>query len=78
MAVKAAVALSATMSTSEDEAVRAIKRVEDETTKGFSKRGADIDAIRKDVHGLKVDSAVQKWITGVTLSMITAIVFKLF
>lgn len=77
-ALKAAVALSAAMSKSEGEAVRTNKRVEDETTEGFSKRDADIDAIRKDLHGLKIDSAVQKWISGVTLSMITAIFFKLF
>ena len=77
-ALKAAVALSAAMSKGEDESVRTIKRVEDETAKGLSKRDADIDAIRRDVHALKIDSAVQKWITGVTLSMVTAIFFKLF
>ncbi len=73
-ALKAAVALSTAMA-----------RVEDETARGFSKRDADIEAIRKDVGTIKIDMVamrgemtVLKWMGGVLLTMVTAIVFKLF
>ena len=66
-ALKAAVALSG-----------ALARVEDETSKGFSKRDADIDSIRKDVQVLKVDGAVLKWMVGFNLASSDAILFKVF
>ena len=77
-ALKAAVALSAAMSKGEEEVVRNLKHVEEETIRNFSKRDADIDAIRKDVSALKIDTAVLKWMGGVLLTMVTAIFFKLF
>jgi hypothetical protein len=66
-AIKAAAALSASLS-----------KVEDETAKSFFGRDADIDAIRKDVTTLKVDTAVLKWMNGVLLTMVTAILLRLF
>ena len=66
-AMRAATALSASLT-----------KVEDGTTRGFFKRDADIEAIRKDVTTLKVDTAVLKWMNGVLLTMVTAILFKLF
>lgn len=66
-AIKAATALTASLS-----------KVEDETAKGFSRRDADIDAIRKDVTALKVDTAVLKWMNGILLTMVTAILLRLF
>ena len=77
-ALKAAVALSAALSKSEDAAVKSLKNIEDDTNKSFSKRDADIEATRKDVQSLKVDSAVFKWMGGVMLSMLTALFFKAF
>ena len=66
-ALKAAVALSA-----------ALGKVEDETIKGFNKRDADIDTIRRDVQSLKVDTAIMKWMLGFLLAMNVAVLFKLF
>lgn len=77
-ALKAAVALSAALSKSEDEAVKILKTIEDDTSKSFSKRDTDIEATRKDVQSLKVDSAGFKWMGGVMLSMLTALFFKAF
>ncbi|MGI3902327.1 MAG: hypothetical protein ACRYGP_00705 [Janthinobacterium lividum] len=56
----------------------ALARVEDETSKGFSKRDADIDSIRKDVQALKVDGAVLKSMIGFNLASSIAILFKIF
>ncbi len=77
-ALKAAVALSSAMSKGEDDAIKNLKRVEEDTTKHFSKRDADIDAIRKDVTTLKVDSAVMKWMLGFVLAMQVALFVKAF
>jgi transketolase C-terminal domain/subunit len=66
-AIKAATALSSLPST-----------VEAATTTSFLRRDAVIDAIRNDVATLKVDTAVLKWMNGVLLTMVTAILFKLF
>ena len=77
-ALKAAVALSAALSKGEDEAIRLLKRVEEDTTRNFSKRDADIDAIRKDVTTLKVDSAVMKGMLGFILALQVALFIKAF
>ena len=53
-AIKAATALSASLS-----------KVEDETAKSLSRQDFDIDAIRKGVTTLEVDNAVLKWMNGV-------------
>ena len=66
-AIRAATALSASLS-----------KVEDETARSFSTRDTDIGAFRKDVTALKVDTAVLKWMNGVLLTMVTAILLRLF
>ncbi len=66
-AIRAATALSASLS-----------KVEDETAKSFSRQDFDIDAIRKGVTTLEVDNAVLKWMNGVLLTMVTAILLRLF
>ena len=69
----------------EDKAIRAatalsssLAKIEDETTKGFTRRDADIEATRKDVQTLKVDTAVLKWMAGFNLAIGLAVLFKLF
>ena len=77
-APKAAVASLSAMSRGEDEAMKYLKRVEEEATKHCSKRDADIDAIRKDVTILKIDSAVMKWMLGSLLVTQVAVFVKAF
>lgn len=80
------------MAKGEDEAVRNVKRVEDDTTRGFWKRDADIEATRKDVSaikdqlvglkldiaGVKSEQAIMRWMMGFLLAMVTTLLFKAF
>ncbi len=66
-APKAAVALSA-----------ALTKVEDETIKGFNKRDADINTIRRDVQSLKIATAVMERILGILIAMNVAVLFIVF
>ncbi len=73
-AIKAATALSSSLT-----------KVEDAADKGFFKRDADIEAIRKDVTAIKLDvvgikgvMGILKWMGGILLTMVTAILFRLF
>lgn len=84
-ALKAAIALSAAMAKGEDDAVRSLKRVEDDTTRSFSKRDADIEVIRKDVSAIKLDVVALKgemvlvrWMLGTLLAMVTTLLFRAF
>ena len=76
----------------EDKAIRAataltssLPKVEDATDKGFSKRDADIEAIRRDVGAIKLDIigikgevATMKWMGGTILAMLTTVLFRVF
>ena len=76
----------------EDKAIRAATaltsspiEVEDATDKGFSKRDADIEAIRRDVGAIKLDIvgiegevATMKWMGGIILAMLTTVLFRVF
>ena len=73
-AAKAAAALSASLT-----------KVEEMADKGFSKRDADIDAIRKDVSSIKLDvvaikgeQATVRWMLGFVLAGIVTLIFKAF
>lgn len=76
----------------EDKATRAatalpssLTKVEDATDKGFSKRNADIEAIRRDVGAIKLDIvgikgevATMKWMGGIILAMLITVLFRVF
>ena len=73
-ALRAAVALSA-----------ALAKVEDDTSRSFNKRDADIDGIRKDVTSLtigftKLDGDVNliKWMLGTTFAAVVTVLFRVF
>ena len=84
-ALDATVALSSAMEKGEAEAMRNLKRVEDDASNNFSKRDADIEAIRKDVSAIKLDVvavkgevAILKWMGGVIVAMVTTLLFRAF
>lgn len=73
-AAKAAAVLSASLA-----------KVEETADKGFSKRDADLDAIRKDVSAIKLDivaikgeMALGRWMMSFVLAGIVTMLFKLF
>ena len=73
-ALKAAIALSSAMA-----------KVEDETVRGFNRRDADIEAIRREIGGINVRMAAMtgemnliKWMLGTTLAAVVTILFRIF
>ena len=76
----------------EDKALRAaaalmwaLSKVDDETTKAFSKRDADMGSIRSDMTGVKLDVAtlkgdvtLLKWMVGLAITLDLTILAKLF
>ena len=73
-ALKAAVALSA-----------ALVRIEDKSAKGFSKRDADVDSIRKEIVSTNLRLATMagdinrmKWMMGTLIAGVVAVIFRVF
>ena len=73
-ALKAAVALSS-----------ALAKIEDETTKAFSRRDADIAAIRTDLTSINLrmaavvgDMNLMKWMMGTLIAGVVTVIFRVF
>ena len=70
----------------------ALAKVEDETAKGFNRRDADIEAIRKDIGGINKEIGsvnvrmmamtgemnLIKWMLGTTLAAVVTVLFRVF